>query len=105
MAKYKMIRDRRQLSLCDLEGKLIDVCEYFNDLVEQYGNDAELVLEWDYENVDLAVEFEREETDKERDRRLLKDLRAREKKEAAKVSKEEKERKELARLQKKYGED
>lgn len=104
MTKYKVIRDHKQLSLCDLEGKLSDVREYIDILAEQYGNDAELVLEWDYESVDLEVQFTREETDVERNKRLLKDLRAREKKAVAKAAKEEGERAELARLLKKFGE-
>lgn len=103
MAEYKVIQDRKQLALDDFEGKLVEVRDYLDSLIEQYGDDARLVLEWDYENVDLELQFDRKESEAERAKRLEKARKDREKKAAAKAVKEEEEQAELARLLEKYG--
>lgn len=106
MAKYKIIRDEYKIDFNHLEGKISEVREYLNELANEYGEDAELDFVYGYEGIeDLAIHFCREETDKERNRRLTKARKEREKNKAAKVRYEEKERVEFARLLKKYGED
>lgn len=109
MAKYKMIAEHEQISLYDLEGSLENVRDIIQSYIDEYGKEAHLSVEVDQGYYDdchvFYVNYEREETDKERNRRLAKAHKEREKNKAAKVKKEEKERAELVRLQKKYGED
>lgn len=106
MAKYKMIRERAEEDIYALDGKLIDVKEYIERLIEQYGENAYMDIERDGYDcyVELYVQYERQESDKERDKRLAVARKEREKKAKEKAAQEERERKELARLQKKYGE-
>lgn len=108
MAKYKMISEHEKISLYDLEGSLEDVRDIFQSYIDKYGKEAHLSVEIDRDYYDdyhvFYVNYEREETDKERDRRLAKAHKEREKNKAVKAKKEEKERVELARLLKKYGE-
>ena len=106
MAKYKMICERAEEDIWCLDGKLSDVKEYVERLIEKYGDDACMDIERDGYDcyVELYVEFERQESDKERDKRLAVARKEREKKAKEKAVQEERERKELARLQKKYGE-
>ena len=107
MAKYRVIRDQAAECISCLDGQLSEVKHYIEMLIEQYGEDA--YMEIDTSGYDcypeLVVSFERQETDKERDKRLSQARKEREKRAKEKAIKEERERKELARLQKKYGSD
>ena len=110
MSKYKMIAEHEQISLYDLEGSLEDVRDTFQSYIDKYGKEAHLSVEIDrsdyYDDYHVFyVNYERQETDKERNRRLIKARKEHEKNKVAKAKYEEKERKELVRLQKKYGED
>ena len=86
------------------EGRLTWLREYVENLIEKYGESAYVEIEYDYENIDYVVRYEREETDKEYTKRLKEE----EKRKAAQLlqqqKKEEKERKEFERLKKKFGE-
>ena len=112
MAKRKMKRERRVLSLWDFDGSLADVRKYIDGLIEEYGESATLSpdTEWDYDGDRSIFElyFEREETDAEMKKRLEAARKQRERRKAQKAkdaaAKEERERKEFARLLKKYGE-
>ena len=106
MAKYKMVSVESGESISMLDGKLSDVKDYIEMLIEQYGEDAYMEIEaYGYDCYpELVVRYERQETDKERDKRLAQARKEREKKKAARLKQEERERKEFARLQKKYGE-
>lgn len=106
MAKYKMIRERSVEDIWSLDGKLSSVKEHIEWLIDQYGDDARMEIEaYGYDCYpELVVHYERQETDKERDKRLAQARKEREKKKAEKLKKEERERKELARLLEKYGE-
>ena len=112
MNKRKMVKERVTFSLYDFDGKLAEVRDFIDSLIEQYGKDALLDndTEWDYD-CDRSVFYlhhEREETDAEMDKRLKAAVKAREYRKIQKakdaVAKEENELKELARLRKKYGE-
>ncbi len=102
MAKYKMIQEHEKISLYDLEGSLEDVRDTFQSYIDEYGKEAHLSVEIDRDYYDdyhvFYVNYERQETDKERDRRLAKARKECEKNKAVKVKKEEKERAELVRL-------
>jgi hypothetical protein len=106
MAKYKVISAKADESICMLDGKLADVKDYIESLIEKYGSDSYMEIEsYGYDCYpELVVRYERQETDAERDKRLAKARKERERNKAAKLKQEERERKELARLQKKYGE-
>ena len=113
MNKRKMKKEERVLSLWDFDGKLCDVRDFVDSLIEDYGKDATLdnCTEWDYDGDHsiFRLHYEREETDAEMNKRLKAAVKAKERRKVQKakesVAKEERERKELARLQKKYGED
>ncbi len=106
MAKYRMIREREAECISCLDGELSEVKHYIEMLIEQYGESARMEIEaHGYDCYpELAVWYDRQETDKERDKRLAQARKEREKKAKEKAAQEERERKELARLQKKYGE-
>ena len=106
MAKYRIIRERAAECISSLDGKLSDVRSHIDWLLEQYGQDAYMEIEaHGYDCYpELVVENERQETDKERDKRLAQARKERDRKAKDKAAREERERKELARLQKKYGE-
>lgn len=107
MAKYKMVRESVNEDIWSLDGKLSDVRNYIDRLIDEYGENACMDIERDGYDcyVELYVHYERQETDKERDKRLAVARKEREKRAREKAQIEERERKELARLQKKYGED
>ena len=106
MAKYEIVRDRSMEHMDSFEGKLSDVRDHINWLIDDHGEDAWIEIEHGYEGyAEVYVYFNREETDKERNKRLTKARKEREKNKADKVKQEAAERKEFARLQKKYGED
>lgn len=106
MAKYRVIREREAECISSLDGKLSEVKHYIEMLIEQYGDDAYMEIEaHGYDCYpELVVEYDRQETDKERDKRLAQARKERERRAKEKLAQEERERKELARLQKKYGE-
>ena len=107
MAKYRMISARADECISMLDySKLSDVKEYIERLIEQYGEDAYMEIEaHGYDCYpELVIQYQRQETDKERDKRLAQARKERERKAKEKAAREERERKELARLQKKYGE-
>jgi hypothetical protein len=101
-----MISARAEESICMLDGKLVDVKDYIDDLIEKYGDDAYMEIEaHGYDCYpELVVQYDRQESDKERDKRLAVARKDRERRAKEKLAQEERERKELARLQKKYGE-
>lgn len=102
--KRKMVKERASVdmySLCD--GQLEGVRKYLDDLTEQYGGNATLILEYDYEDVSVYLEYERLETEAEANRRITRARKAQERRDAAKFKQEERERKELSRLLNKYG--
>ena len=112
MNKRKMKEERETLSLYDFDGKLAEVRDFVDSLIEKYGKDARLDndTEWDYD-CDRSIFYlyhEREETDAEMDKRLKAAEKAKAYRKAQKAkdaaAKEAKELKELARLRKKYGE-
>lgn len=106
MAKYEIIRDKSREDIESLAGKLSDVRDHINWLIEDHGEDAWIEIEHGYDGyAEVYIYFDREETDRERNKRLTKARKECDKKVAAKAAKEEKERKELTRLLKKYGED
>lgn len=84
-----------------------DVLEYtslrhiklaLDELISVYGEEAELVVDSGYSNVDVKVRFTREENDKEYQKRLQNEAREKD----LIVAKEDKERKEYERLKKKF---
>lgn len=112
MNKRKMKKERETLSLYDFDGKLAEVRDFVDSLIDKYGKDARLDndTEWDYD-CDRSVfylHYEREETDAEMDKRIKAAAKARERRKIQKAkddaAKEARELKELARLRKKYGE-
>ena len=100
----KEITERRCLSpyLYDFSESLVDARKRVDDLIEEYGEEAKLELEWDYEDVSLIIQYQRLETETEAERRETKSRKAKETRERNTRKKEEKERKELARLLEKY---
>ncbi len=91
-------------SLCD--GEILKVRKYIDDLIELYGEDAKLDLDWYYDDVNVSVKYLREETEVEAKKRIEAARKARERRKVKKEKDagvvEAKERKELARLLKKY---
>lgn len=87
----------------DFEGRLVYLRDYISGLIEKYGESAYVEVEYDYENTDYRVKYEREETDREYTSRLKREEKEERQKKAALKKKEEKERKEFERLKKKYG--
>ena len=104
MAKYRMKSVKSDESICMLDGRLSDVKDYIDSLIEKYGQDAYMEVEsYGYDCYpELIISHERQETDAERDKRLAQARKEREKRAKEKLLTEERERKEFARLQKKY---
>jgi hypothetical protein len=111
MDKRKMKDERVTVSLWDLDGSLEHAREHIDYLIEQYGKDARLDndSEYDYDGSCTSVfylHYKRVETDAEMNKRLKAAVKAREYRKVQKVKdavkQEANERKELARLQKKY---
>lgn len=102
--KYLQIRDKRRLSVYDLDGSLASARDEIASLIEEYGEDAYLDFWSDNfgDEIVLDVHFERVETDKERNKRLADASKLRDKKAEDKIKREADERVELARLQEKY---
>lgn len=84
-----------------------DVLEYaslngiklaLEELIDVYGESAELVIDSGYSNIDVKVRFTRKENDKEYQKRLKDEAREKD----LRVTKEDKERKEYERLKKKF---
>ena len=101
--KYLEIRDRKRLSVYDLDGSLASARDEIAQLIEEYGEEANLDFWSDNcDEIVLDLHFTRVETDKERDKRLADARKLREKKKADKIKREADERAELARLQEKY---
>lgn len=68
------------------------------ELIDTYGENAELIIDSGYSNIDVKVRFTREENDKEYQKRLKNEAREKD----LRVTKEDKERKEYERLKKKF---
>lgn len=102
--KYLQIRDKKRLSVYDLDGSLANVRDEITSLIEEYGEDAYLDFWSDNygDEIVLDVHFNRVESDKERDKRLSDAKKLRDKKAEDKIKREADERAELARLQEKY---
>jgi len=102
--KYLEIRDKKRLSVYDLDGSLASARDEIAQLIEEYGEEANLDFWSDNygDEIVLDLHFTRVETDKERDKRLADARKLREKKQADKIKREADERAELARLQEKY---
>ena len=109
MIVRKEVNESKTLSLYELEGNLVVVRKYFDELVDQYGEEARLELDWDYEDCNLILRYQRLETEKEAEKRIVKAQKAKATRDAKRLKKEEIEeeadRKEWARLQEKYGEE
>lgn len=95
------VTESRSITLYDFEGSLSSVRKYVDGLIETYGEEAKLELEWDYEDVSLIVRYQRLETEAEAEKRTTKARKAKETREKNVRKKEERE--ELARLLEKYG--
>lgn len=113
MDKRKMKKEQITISLWDLDGSLEHARDYIDTLIDEYGKDATLDndTEWNYGDDEYAVfrlNYERKETDAEMDKRLKAAAKARIRRKAQRekdaVKQEAQERKDLARLRKKYGE-
>ena len=114
MNKRKMKKEQVRLDLYEFEDSLETVRDKINGLIEQYGSNAKLESDyvWGYGCDDrdhfYHLNYEREETDAEIDKRLKAAAKAKERRKAQKIkedaAKEAKELKELARLRKKCGE-
>lgn len=68
------------------------------ELIDVYGESAELVIDSGYSSIDVKVRFTREENDKEYQKRLKNEAREKD----LRITKEDKERKEYERLKKKF---
>lgn len=112
MVERKMKQEHEVLSVWDLDGSLVSIRDLIQLYIDQYGESATMSpeTEWDYdcERTVFHINYEREETDAEMNKRLKMAEKARERRKMQKakdaVKKEKKERAELARLTKRYGE-
>ncbi len=103
MAKrYLEVRESKDLSIYDLDGRVGDVLSFVEDLADDYGKDAYIDISQCFDEISVEVIWTRQETDLERDKRLAKARKARGVKKIQKAATEEAERAELARLQAKY---
>lgn len=113
MTMRKMIKERKVYSLYDFDGKLCEVRDFIDSLIDEFGANAMLDndTEWDYDGDRsiFVLHYEREETDAEMNKRLEAARKQREYRKVQKakeaVEREARERKELARLLEKYGEE
>lgn len=112
--KRKMIDEKRSVNLYEVEGKLVDVRKYIDELIAEYGEEAKLEIEWDYDDVSLMLNYQRLETELQAAKRIDKAQKAAATRKRNRLKKEEAahkeldkleeiERKELARLKAKYG--
>lgn len=77
----------------ELDGKtLAEATHVINALTDKFGRDTKLVMEYNWDSVDFYIESERAETNAEKEARLLKENKQR-----------EKDRKKFEQLQAKYG--
>lgn len=103
--KRKMKNEKAAGCMDCLEGSLNDVREYLNEIEAKYGPDAKLYHDWDYDYMTLEIRYQREETEAEALKRHTAAEKARARREAQKLKKEEQERAMLAKLLEKYGEE
>lgn len=102
--KYLRIRDHERGDIWSLDGNINSAIKYLEGIRDEHGADA--TLDFWVDNCDertiMDIRFERDETDKERNKRLKVAATARKRVAADKIKQEERERAELARLQEKY---
>ena len=102
--KYRKIRDSERGDIWMLDGNVGDAINYLEGIRDEHGSEATLDF-WvdDHDRCTVMdIRFERDETDRERNKRLKDASKARDKAKVDKAKQEENERAELARLQKKY---
>lgn len=106
MVVRKEVNESKTISLYELEGNLVVIRKYFDELIDEYGEEAKLALDWDYDDCNLILRYQRLETEKEAEKRIAKAQKAKATRDAKRLKKEEVEeeadRKEWVRLQKKY---
>jgi hypothetical protein len=97
----------RELSIEFFEGSLIQLMAELQGFMDDYPDhkDLEILIDHYCESVDIELRGTRLETDKERDKRLAKARKERERKAEMKASREVAEKQELKRLLEKYGEE
>lgn len=98
----KLVRDHVWSCITDYT-KLVDIKKHVDEMLNLYGEDAEIEFDSGYNNIDERLYFYREETDGEYQNRLKYEAREREESSAKKSKQEEKERKEYERLKAKFG--
>lgn len=107
MAKRKIVSVRAEV-FDYLEGTLGHVRSIVDAHIEKFGEDARLVhhVEYDYDSEThyWYIEYERQESDDEYNKRMDSARKARERRKAEKAKREDAERQELARLLAKYSE-
>jgi len=100
--KRKMV-DRRKTLYDEFEGDLKTIRERIDQLIEEFGEEAELCIDYGYDGYNnYELTYQRLETEKEAEKRIKATAKTRERNKAKKIKQEESERKELARLLKKY---
>ena len=105
MAKYRMVREEVEYSVYEFECSLDSLIEKLEELKSKYGASAHFdICGVGYDGgIEVHIVYEREETEKERDRRLAKAHKERVKKAAYEAKREERERAKYEKLHAKYG--
>lgn len=98
----KLIKDRTYTDILEYN-KLGDIKLALDELIEHYGKDAELDIDSGHSSLDVNLDFWREETDKEYEKRIQKEAKDKQTMKEKALEKEQKERHEYERLKKKYG--
>ena len=102
MTKPKMIKDVKELGDERFNTNLKSVYLMVAQLIEEYGEEAQLHFDAYDDYLEVTVTFDREETDKERNQRLAEAKKWKNYKVKQKESKLVNERKEYLRLKKKF---
>jgi hypothetical protein len=103
MAKvYKSIRRNESLSIYDFEGPISSIQNYLDGLAKEYGESACIDICQSWDELEISIQYNSPESDKERDKRLADARKARVKNAEQAEKVEAAERAELARLQEKF---
>lgn len=102
--KYLNIREKNNISLYDLGGRVVDVIDKLQSYVLDYGEDTILTIEEDpYSDVPhIEISWLRKETDEEREKRLAKQRKEREREKKRKEKEKKRLRREYERLKKMF---
>ena len=102
MVKIKLTEEEAKRQIVEQRFDLGYVDHSLSELIEQFGPEARLELDWDYDDVSLVVVTKQEETDEQYEKRVNHILKQKQIAADKAAKKKEKEYKDYLRLKKKF---